>query len=90
MNPSRAFDLVGPDPVLTDDLREGLSTVEARLREAVKSDYPVVTDTARHLVEAIPGMRFELLEGVGHCPQLEAAPRFCEILLDVTGAATRV
>lgn len=39
---------------------------------------------ARHLVEALPGMRYELLEGIGHCPQIEAPDRFIEILLEAT------
>lgn len=43
---------------------------------------------SRHLVAALPGLRYELLEGVGHCPQVEAPDRFVEILLDTT-AETR-
>lgn len=39
---------------------------------------------ARHLVEALPGMRYEVLEDVGHCPQIEAPDRFVEILLEAT------
>jgi pimeloyl-ACP methyl ester carboxylesterase len=39
---------------------------------------------SRHLVEALPGMRYELLEGIGHCPQIEAPDRFVEILLEAT------
>ena len=37
---------------------------------------------ARHLVDAIPGLAYELLEGVGHCPQLEAPERFVGLLED--------
>jgi pimeloyl-ACP methyl ester carboxylesterase len=39
---------------------------------------------ARHLVEALPGTTFALLEGVGHCPQVEAPERFVELLEDFT------
>ncbi|MDP9417335.1 MAG: polyprenyl synthetase family protein [Actinomycetota bacterium] len=34
------------------DLRTGLAAVEQLLRDAVKSDYPFVTETSRHLVDA--------------------------------------
>lgn len=37
---------------------------------------------ARRVLEALPGTSFELLEGVGHCPQVEAAERFVELLCD--------
>jgi pimeloyl-ACP methyl ester carboxylesterase len=47
-------------------------------------DRMVTHKGARHLVEALPGMRYELLEGIGHCPQIEAADRFAEILLEAT------
>ena len=48
------------DPVLERDIRAGLTAVEAMLREAVKSEYPFVTETSRHLVEA-GGKRFRPL-----------------------------
>jgi pimeloyl-ACP methyl ester carboxylesterase len=41
---------------------------------------------ARHLVETLPDMRYELLEDVGHCPQIEAPDRFVEILLEAAPA----
>ncbi len=41
---------------------------------------------ARHLVAALPGMRYELLAGVGHCPQIEVPERCAEILLDAAPA----
>jgi heptaprenyl diphosphate synthase len=40
------------DPVLAEALRHGLAQVEAALRDAVKSDYPFVTETSTHLVDA--------------------------------------
>jgi heptaprenyl diphosphate synthase len=45
------------DPRLAADLRAGLAAVEELLRESVKSDYPFVTETSRHLVDA-GGKRF--------------------------------
>jgi len=48
------------DPVLEAEIRAGLDTVEAMLRESVKSDYPFVTETSQHLVAA-GGKRFRPL-----------------------------
>ncbi len=48
------------DPSLRDGLQARLQRVEARLNEAVKSDYPFVTETSAHLVEA-GGKRFRPL-----------------------------
>ncbi|MGI9185896.1 MAG: alpha/beta fold hydrolase [Solirubrobacteraceae bacterium] len=39
---------------------------------------------ASRVLDVVPGARLELLEGVGHCPQVEAAPRFTELLLEFT------
>ena len=47
-------------PALEAEVRAGLIAVEAMLRESVKSDYPFVTETSRHLVEA-GGKRFRPL-----------------------------
>ena len=41
---------------------------------------------ARILLEALPGTRVELLDGVGHCPQLEATDRLLELLLPFPAA----
>jgi heptaprenyl diphosphate synthase len=48
------------DPALEREIRTGLAAVESMLREAVKGDYPFVTETSRHLVEA-GGKRFRPL-----------------------------
>ena len=48
------------DPGLREGLQLRLERVEARLNEAVKSDYPFVTETSAHLVEA-GGKRFRPL-----------------------------
>jgi heptaprenyl diphosphate synthase len=48
------------DPALERDVRSGLDAVEALIREVVKGDYPFVTETSRHLVDA-GGKRFRPL-----------------------------
>ena len=48
------------DPALEAAVRRGLDEVESLLRERVKSDYPFVTETSRHLVDA-GGKRFRPL-----------------------------
>ncbi len=48
------------DPALEGEIRAGLASVESMLRESTKSDYPFVTETSRHLVEA-GGKRFRPL-----------------------------
>ncbi len=45
------------DPALERAVRSGLDRVEAALRDAVASDFPLVAEAARHLVEA-GGKRF--------------------------------
>jgi pimeloyl-ACP methyl ester carboxylesterase len=37
---------------------------------------------SERLLAAIPGVRYELLEGCGHCPQIEATDRVAELLRD--------
>ena len=40
------------DEALAEALRDGLAQVESALHEALKSDYPFVTETSTHLVDA--------------------------------------
>jgi heptaprenyl diphosphate synthase len=54
------FGLSSLDPALEAALREGMAAVEVALHEAVKSDFPFVAETSRHLVEA-GGKRFRPL-----------------------------
>ena len=54
------FGLPTADPALEAELRLGMEAVENLMRGAVKSDYPFVTETSRHLVEA-GGKRFRPL-----------------------------
>jgi pimeloyl-ACP methyl ester carboxylesterase len=37
---------------------------------------------AQQVLDAVPGARFELLDGIGHCPQVEAPERVTELLLE--------
>jgi pimeloyl-ACP methyl ester carboxylesterase len=37
---------------------------------------------ARRIIEALPDTTYELLQGVGHCPQVEAAERVAQLLLE--------
>jgi heptaprenyl diphosphate synthase len=63
MGPEPQLDALGyvvPDAALERELRGGLQAVEALLRESVKSSYPFVTETSRHLVDA-GGKRFRPL-----------------------------
>lgn len=52
--------LAGADPTLEAAVRAGLEQVEHSLRAAVESDYPFVTETSRHLLDA-GGKRFRSL-----------------------------
>jgi heptaprenyl diphosphate synthase len=56
----RPFGLDAADAGLEASMARGLVGVEEMLRETVKSDYPFVTETSRHLVEA-GGKRFRPL-----------------------------
>jgi heptaprenyl diphosphate synthase len=56
----RSLDRLSPDPALEAALASGLDQVEGGLREAVKSEYPFVTEASRHLVDA-GGKRFRPL-----------------------------
>jgi pimeloyl-ACP methyl ester carboxylesterase len=41
---------------------------------------------ARLITEALPETTYELLEGIGHCPQIEAPDRVAELLLEFLAA----
>jgi pimeloyl-ACP methyl ester carboxylesterase len=41
---------------------------------------------ARQVTEALPETTYELLEGIGHCPQIEAPERLAELLLEFLAA----
>jgi len=44
---------------------------------------------AERILESVPDSRLELLEGIGHCPQVEVPERFTELLLEFSGQAQR-
>jgi pimeloyl-ACP methyl ester carboxylesterase len=44
---------------------------------------------AERILGAVPDSRLELLEGIGHCPQVEAPERFTELLLEFSGEPER-
>jgi heptaprenyl diphosphate synthase len=58
--PAGPFTAPEGDPALEEAIRSGLASVEAMLHETVKSDFPFVTETSRHLVDA-GGKRFRPL-----------------------------
>jgi len=60
MSDSLPFGLSDVDPDLAHNLRVGLDEVELALVDAVKSDYPFVTETSQHLINA-GGKRFRPL-----------------------------
>jgi pimeloyl-ACP methyl ester carboxylesterase len=37
------------------------------------------------VLDVVPDGRLELMNGVGHCPQVEAPARFAELLLEFGG-----
>ncbi len=45
---------------------------------------------AQRILDEVPGARLELMRGVGHCPQVEAADKFAEVLLDFCSELTAV
>lgn len=45
-------------------------------------DRMVMSKGAQRVLDAVPGARLELLDECGHCPQVECAERFAELLLD--------
>ena len=90
MSQSAASPLAGIDPQLAADLDSALIDVEARLREAVKSDYPFVTETSRHLVDA-GGKRFRplLVLLAAHCGDAtEPRVREAAVVVELTHLAT--
>jgi pimeloyl-ACP methyl ester carboxylesterase len=44
---------------------------------------------ARHVLDAVPDVRYVELEGCGHCPQLEEAEAFADLLLAFRAEGSR-
>jgi heptaprenyl diphosphate synthase len=85
-----ALGLPTADPALEREIKAGLASVEGLLLESVKSDYPFVTETSRHLVEA-GGKRFRPLVvllaaqfGDAHAPGVVPAA----VVVELTHLAT--
>ena len=57
---SSPFEVSAVDPILEADMRAGLEAVETLLRDSVKSDFPLLNSSARHLADA-GGKRFRPL-----------------------------
>lgn len=53
------------------------------------SDRLVYPSGAERVKAAVPGTRIELIEGCGHCPQIEAGDRFVQLLTDFHADLTR-
>ncbi|TAK70105.1 MAG: polyprenyl synthetase family protein [Actinomycetota bacterium] len=82
--------LAAADPALVAELSEQLVRVEEALRAAVASDYPFVTETSRHLVDA-GGKRFRpLLVLLASCFGDPAAPGVipAAVVVELTHLAT--
>ena len=82
---TRTLDGLSADPALEASIALGLDRVEAALRDAVRSDYPFVTEASRHLVDA-GGKRFRPLLvllaaqfGDPERPQVVDAAVVCEL-----------
>lgn len=63
----------------------------ARIRAPVllvwgENDRMVSSKGSRHILEALPSTTYELIEGCGHCPQIEEPDRFVNALLDFVAA----
>lgn len=52
-------------------------------------DRMVTHHGAKRITDALPDTTYELIEGCGHCPQLEAPDRVAELLLDLACAPAK-
>ena len=50
---------------------------------------PLPEGLSLRLTRALPETTYEMLEGVGHCPQIEAAGRVADLLLEFAAAPAR-
>jgi pimeloyl-ACP methyl ester carboxylesterase len=70
---------------LIGELREPYELERVRARVLViwgDRDRLVFHRGAQRILDAVSGARLELLEGVGHCPQVEVPERFTRLLLE--------
>lgn len=68
-------------PELRDPFRLGEISVPVLLVWGDR-DRLVFSRGASRVLDAVPDARLEVLEGVGHCPQVESVDRFAELLLE--------
>lgn len=70
--------------------QEGLASIACPVRLVWGTrDRMVPHSGAAVLADALPAAEVVLLDGVGHCPQLEATERLAELVLDFPGAVAR-
>jgi pimeloyl-ACP methyl ester carboxylesterase len=73
-----------------EDSRALLRDLEVPTLVLVGSEDKVTpADEARQMADAIPGARFELLEGVGHLSNLEAPDVFSRLVLEFVDGLPR-
>jgi pimeloyl-ACP methyl ester carboxylesterase len=53
-------------------------------------DRMVPSKGSRHVLDALPGTTYELVEQCGHCPQIEEPDRFADVLLAFADSASPV
>jgi pimeloyl-ACP methyl ester carboxylesterase len=53
------------------------------------SDLLVFSTGAEKVLETVPGSSLEVIPNCGHCPQIEAADRFVELLVDFAASAAK-
>ena len=69
---------------------DGLASIACPVRLVWGTrDRMVPHSGAAVVADALPAAEVVLLDGVGHCPQLEATERLGELLLDFAGAVAR-
>jgi pimeloyl-ACP methyl ester carboxylesterase len=54
-----------------------------------RQDLLVFQTGAERVIDSVAETRLEVIEDCGHCPQLEAPERFCELLLDFPASLAR-
>jgi pimeloyl-ACP methyl ester carboxylesterase len=82
----RWFDVIERDPLVRRLLGLPLPIAPPLLLIWGTRDRMVPHAGAQILLEALPQTHVELLEGVGHCPQIEATDRLLELLLPFPAA----
>ena len=77
---------------LLPELRDPFSLEQVRVPVLLiwgDHDRMVTHHGAKRVTEALPDTTYELIEGCGHCPQLEAPERVVELLLGLASARAK-